>query len=217
MFRVKICGVTNLDDAQAAVDFGADAIGLNFYSKSKRYVEPNQAAAIAEGLRGKVLVVGVFVNEPVPAIQAIVKAVGLNAVQLHGDETPAAVASFGDTPVIRARRVGPDGISPIAADLSACREVGKVPDAVLLDAAAGSSFGGTGTTLDWSVVAKHKEVLGSVPLALAGGLKPSNVAEAIRTAEPFGVDVASGVEVSPGIKDTAEMREFIETVRSILG
>ena len=224
-FRIKICGVTNVDDAQAAADAGADAIGLNFYEKSPRYIAPATACKLTLGAfeRGA-LPIGVFVNSSVEAIQEVVQGTGLYGVQLHGDEPPQAVADLRVTPirgsitgrlaVIRARRFGGDGVAEIARDLSACQQKGAFPTAVLVDAFSPGRYGGTGETVSWVGLADHARWMGDVPLILAGGLTPENVAEAIRIVRPAAVDVASGVEASPGKKDPSKVRDFVAAAKA---
>ena len=213
MFRIKICGITNLADAVMAAEAGADAIGLNFYPQSKRYVSPDNAQQICQALEEQfgdaVARVGVFVNTPVDQLQTIAEQVGLTAVQLHGDEPPQMVAELGQLPVVRARQIEGDDFLPILQDLADCQSAGRRPDAVLVDAAAAGQYGGTGETVAWDVVARHRHQLADTPLLLAGGLTPENVAQAIRAAHPDGVDVASGVESSPGHKEQAKVSLFV--------
>lgn len=205
--RVKVCGVTRLQDALAAWQAGADALGLNFYVKSPRCVDIATAAALAATRPPLGAVVGVFVNTPMDEVRAKVRECGLTAVQLHGDEPPEACSGYG-VPVIKALRVrGPE-------DVARAREYVGVGDVagLLLDGAA-PGYGGGGVGFDWSLVA---QLSGSgVPVLVAGGLKPSNVAEAVRATRPYGVDVASGVESAPGIKDLDAVRAFVRLAKSI--
>ncbi len=226
MFRVKICGITNVEDAIAAVEAGADAIGLNFYEKSPRCVSPQNATAIVRDWPAvNVHRVGVFVNTAPEAIELLANSLTLTAIQLHGDESPETVAYFAKPRaaqpypaqsrhpfrwcVVRARRLDDRGVAAIAADLQACRDAGWPPAAVLVDAMTPGRYGGTGETVSWVGVADHKRWLGETPLILAGGLTPDNVAEAIRIVRPAAVDVASGVESSPGKKDPVKVRDFV--------
>jgi phosphoribosylanthranilate isomerase len=218
LFRMKVCGVTTTGDALFAAGEGADAIGLNFYAPSPRSVSVDQACAIAGALAasetGRPLVIGVFVNETAERIAAVVERVGLDGVQLHGDEPPQMIADLPPrTPVIRAVRVGAEGLGPTADHLMAASRAGRAPDVLLLDAASGSAYGGTGCRVDLGVLARDRGLLGAIPLVLAGGLNAQNVAEAIRTAAPWGVDVASGVESSPGVKDVDLVRRFLAEAR----
>lgn len=224
MFKIKICGLTTVDDALHAVAQGADALGLNFYSRSPRYLTPARAAEIAAAVAGtrngrQVLKVGVFVNETESRLKEIGEAAGLDAWQLHGDEPASLVAALrssenGGRAVLRAFRCREADLQPVADYLQACRQGAARLDAVLLDAYAPDAFGGTGKVVDWHVVREQRSLLHGLPIILAGGLTPDNVAEAIRTARPDGVDVASGVESSPGVKDPVKARDFIAAAKA---
>lgn len=215
VFRVKICGVTTPADAKLAADAGADAIGINFYAKSKRCVSSDDALAIVDAAAGRLACVGVFVNEPATRVVAVATRLGLAAIQLHGDEPPESLAEYGSRPLIRARRVGAGGLDELAADLAACQAAGANVAAVLADAPSPGGYGGTGHVFDWRSVAGHHAVLGC-PLLLAGGLAPGNVADAIRSVGPQGVDVASGVESSPGVKDPQKTAAFVRNALAAL-
>ena len=187
---------------------GADALGLNFYPRSPRYVTAETAAALARTRPALGTVVGVFVNESPDVIRARVRECGLTAVQLHGDEPPEACAGYG-VPVIKALRVrGPEDVERARAYVG----VGDVAT-LLLDGAA-PGYGGGGVGFDWSLVARLSDA--GVPVLVAGGLNPGNVQQAVRATRPYGVDVASGVEVSPGIKDAEAVRAFVRAVRTVL-
>ena len=204
MTHVKVCGITNLEDALAALEAGARLLGFNFYARSPRYVTPEEARRIVERLPGGVTCVGVFVNESAPAeVERAARESGVGAVQLHGDETPEFCRGLSGVETIKALRVGP-GYS--------AEEAAAYPtDAVLLDAYVADAFGGTGHTFDWAHARQTRE---AVPkLYLAGGLKPENVADAVATVRPFAVDVCSGVETSPGRKSFRLLRSFVERVR----
>lgn len=204
MTLVKVCGITNLEDALASLAAGADMLGFNFYARSPRYVETAVAWRIIEHLPEGVECVGVFVNEPSPEdVLRIARESGVSAVQLHGDETPEFCRALEGFTTIKALRVGKDyGVGTAAAFRT---------DAVLLDAYAPDAFGGTGHTFDWALAHATRE---AVPrLFLAGGLKPSNVAAAIESVGPYAVDVCSGVETSPGLKSFRLMQEFVAAVR----
>ncbi|MAT68047.1 MAG: phosphoribosylanthranilate isomerase [Planctomycetaceae bacterium] len=217
MFRVKICGITTVDDARQAVDAGADAIGLNFYANSPRCVSIDAAREIADAVRDAALVVGVFVNESPTGMMGIATEVGLGALQVHGDEPPELLARLPDRPLIRVRRIDQQGVAAVAADLAACRAAGRAPQAVLVDAAAApGQYGGTGHAIPWELLADHDAALGETPLILAGGLKPDNVAAAIRAVRPAGVDTASGVESAPGKKDPQKVAAFVAAARAAL-
>ena len=200
---VKVCGITSVADAQAAVAAGADAIGLNCYRKSLRYVTPELAAAIVQSLPPRrPLRVGVFVNAPPHEVAALDAALGLDVIQLHGDEDPDYVARIGAKAMKAIRVTGPESL----ADLRRYR-----CQAFLLDGPAGGAYGGAGRGFDWSLA---RQATGVWRLIVAGGLTPANVAAAVTAARPYGVDVASGVESAPGVKDPALMREFVATARA---
>ena len=199
--RVKICGITNLDDALCAVGNGADALGFNFYKKSPRYVAPGKAGEIIADLPPFVTPVGVFVNASEVHIDVVVKLAGLRAIQLHGDEPPEACLGH-SVPVIRVLRVGQDF------DAETMRSY--LVDTFLLDTAKTGSYGGTGKTFDWS---RAKEAKAFGRIILAGGLNPDNVAEAIDEVAPYAVDTSSGVEIEPGKKDHEKVRKFLEVAK----
>ena len=214
MFRIKICGVTSTGDARAAADAGADAVGLNFFRKSRRFIEPESAKQIASSLPAGVTKVGVFVNHAPREIVEIVRQVNLDVVQLHGDEPPALLAELPKSVrIVRAHRCGADGLDALSRYLDEAGSSGRMPDAVLIDADAGADFGGTGRRADWSLVARQRSTFAGLPLILAGGLSPDNVAEAIAAVRPDGVDVASGVEAQPGVKDHELVSRFISQAR----
>ncbi len=204
MVRVKICGITNSADAFAAIDAGANLLGFNFYEKSPRHITEAEAAKIRARLPKKIKAVGIFVNASPAEVTALRKSLKLDAVQLHGDETPDSVAQIARLmPVIKAFRVEPE--FPLAT-LDEYREA----FAFLFDAALAGQYGGTGRTTDWDVA---RRAALSRRIILAGGLKVENVAAAVRIVRPYGIDVASGVESEPGKKDPGLLREFIQEVR----
>jgi phosphoribosylanthranilate isomerase len=247
MFQIKICGITSAGDAIAAAEAGADAIGLNFYEKSSRYLAKDQAAAIDTALGLKAVRIGVFVNANREAIFNCAARVTATFVQLHGDESPDFVAELRNDfdlmsrsqtelakaepwhhrwlgkfavpsdpqhfHVIRAFRRRDSDLNAVKEYLELCSKHGGLPHAVLLDAHAPDSYGGTGQTLDWIAIRDQRDKLLGLPLVLAGGLTPDNVAQAILTARPDAVDVASGVESSPGKKDPAKLRDFIAAAK----
>ena len=221
-FRVKICGVTTLADAAAAVDAGADALGLNFYSGSKRYVSRETAGEIPKVVAGKVLLVGVFVNPSAAEVAETVEAVGFDAIQLHGDEPAGFVSELrsdrrvAERPVIRAFRFGRHGPSHMEEYVQRCVAAGTPVSAALIDAYVAGDYGGSGTPIDWKAFRELRPRLGNLPLILAGGLTPENVEQAIAAAAPDGVDVASGVESSPGRKDPDKVRKFVANARRAL-
>lgn len=205
MTLVKICGITNLDDALAAVGAGADALGFNFYPRSPRYISPANAREITNQLPPSILKVGVFVNEELPSLLAIASEANLTAVQLHGDESPDYCSQLKQTFVIKAFGAQDD------LDLSA-----YAVDAIMLDTKDELLRGGTGRVFDWTI-AQHadKSVKSVAKLFLAGGLSPENVAEAIATVQPYAVDACSSLEETPGKKNHARMRAFVNAVRSV--
>ena len=204
MVRVKICGITNSADALAAIDAGANLLGFNFYEKSPRHITEAEAAKIRARLPKKIEAVGIFVNASPVEVTALRKSLKLDAVQLHGDETPDSVAQIARLmPVIKAFRVEPE--FPLAT-LDEYREA----FAFLFDAALAGQYGGTGRTTDWDVA---RRAALSRRIILAGGLKVENVAAAVRIVRPYGIDVASGVESEPGKKDPGLLHEFIQEVR----
>lgn len=219
-FQAKICGITRAIDLIEAVNAGADAVGLNFYPKSSRYLSAERRDELFDvlgkteklpfTLNSPLQTVGVFVNATVGEIQARVDDCLLSAIQLHGDEPPEFLAQLPQLPIVRARRLDEQGLAPIAADIEACRRAGRVPDAVLVDALTPGQYGGTGETLTWAELVDHSKFLGEMPLILAGGLTPENVGDAIRTVRPMGVDTASGVESAPGVKDHEKVKQFVD-------
>ncbi len=203
--KVKICGITNLPDGMAAADAGADALGFVFYDQSPRRISIEAAAALIGQLPPFVMKVGVFVNAPEDMVVRAIRECGLNLLQFHGDESPEYCLQFG-LMSMKAFRIRD------AASLQALP--GFRTDAWLLDAYSPDKPGGTGETFNWEL-ALEAQGLGR-PIFLAGGLTPENVAEAVRRARPFGVDVSSGVEAAPGRKDHAKVRAFIQAAKAAL-
>ena len=204
--RVKICGLTRAEDLRAAIEGGADAVGFVFVRGTPRAVSVEVAAELRRQVPPFVTVVGLFVNESPDQIQATVAAVGLDAVQLHGEETPeVADACRAWTRVIKAFRVrGVETLSEMPA------YAGSI-DAYLLDAFVAGAHGGTGARFDWDVAVQARSL--GKPLILAGGLKPENAGEAVQRVRPYALDVSSGVESSPGIKDADRIARFLAAVR----
>lgn len=217
VFRVKICGVTDPHDARYCSEAGADAIGLNFYAASPRYVCPALARQIAQGLPSTVVKVGVFVNAAIEDVLRTCDEVGLDAVQLHGDETPQMLARLGGRPAIKAFRCDGRDSRLVIEFVRQCQDLGCCPCAVLIDASRPGAYGGTGQTADWPTVRELSGLLGDTPIILAGGLRPDNVVAAIQATRPAAVDTASGVESSPGRKDSNLVREFVRNARDALG
>lgn len=212
MTKVKICGLTRLEDARAALESGADMLGFNFYSGSRRYIDPAHCAAITAELsaaRGGILLVGVFVNSSVPEIEAIMAECALDLAQLHGDESPATVAA------LKGRAF--KALRPRSAEEArqAALRFGRFGPAdgpaLLVDAYRPGRYGGTGELADWGLA---KNLAGEAPVLLAGGLTPRNVRAALAQVGPWGTDVASGVESEPGRKSVLKMQAFIQAVRS---
>jgi phosphoribosylanthranilate isomerase len=203
--RVKICGITSIADAQAAVEAGADAIGLVFYAKSSRCVTAAQAADIARAVGPFVTTVGLFVDAAREEIEAVLQAVPLQLLQFHGHETPAFCASF-KRPFIKAIRMT-DGVDALAADreYAAAGALG-----LLLDSYSPAAPGGTGETFGWERIPAHLQL----PLILAGGLSPENVGAAVTQVKPYAVDVSSGVESAPGRKDSARIATFVRAAHA---
>jgi phosphoribosylanthranilate isomerase len=229
-FQIKICGVTTQDDAAVAAFAGASAIGLNFYPSSKRFVTLEEASKIKrvkramDGLReseqseyitptAALAIIGVFVNHSVVEFTSSHSIVKFDWLQLHGDETPEFVKQVKTSlglPIMRALRWGRDGSKPIDEYLQQCAAEGCLPDALLIDAHVKGEYGGTGETADWEAIVRWRDSRQfDIPLVLAGGLTPDNVAAAIRTVRPDAVDTASGVESAPGRKDAERVRAFI--------
>lgn len=212
--RVKICGIRTFEEAMLAIEAGADLLGFNFYSQSPRYIVPGECMRLVvrleEALRGeiaRVMLVGVFVNAEAANIHAIFRDCHLDMIQLSGDEPPELVEQLGER-TYKAHRI------TTQADLDAA--VSRYPrrqlnPAYLIDAYRPGAYGGTGQTVDWSVACQAAQ---RDAVLLAGGLKPENVADAICQVHPWGVDVASGVEARPGVKDPQKVRDFIQAARS---
>lgn len=203
MTKIKICGLKTLPDALAAVHAGADYLGFNFYPKSVRFIEAGRCSEITRLLKREhpeTGLVGVFVNSPVDEVKAIMKTCNLDLAQLHGDESPEMLAAL-DGKGFKAFRGVPQTLGGFARADS---------PAMLVDAAVKGAYGGTGERADWAAAA---ELAKRYPIFLAGGLSPENIADAVRQVRPWGVDVASGVESSPGEKDARKMKEFVQAVR----
>jgi len=204
MFRIKICGITNQADALHAVSCGADALGFVFFAESPRCVDAATVRSIVSRLPEEVTMVGLFVNEQPETIRRIAQESGIDLVQMHGDETPGDCNRVG-LPVMKALRVRN------AESLAGWKSFPV--DAILLDAWHPDKLGGTGETCDWQLA---KEMAVKTSIILAGGLNPTNVAEAVTMVRPQGVDVSSGVEKSPGIKDPEKVAAFISSARESL-
>jgi phosphoribosylanthranilate isomerase len=207
MVKVKICGITSVEDAEVAVTAGADALGFIMYRKSPRFVEPTTARTIIAGLPPFVLPIGVFVNEEPDRVRALMDECGLALAQLHGDESASYCQNLG-RPALKALRLKDRGTFLALAEFQGRAHV----RGFVIDAFSDRAYGGTGQTVDWTLAA---EAARSSPILLAGGLTPLNVAEAIRQVHPYGVDVSSGVEERPGKKNPAKVKAFIDAARLV--
>jgi phosphoribosylanthranilate isomerase len=207
MVKVKICGLTNKEDAFSALEAGADALGFIMYEKSKRFIKTIDVRHITSQLPPFVTKVGVFVNEDPRKVLEILSYAHLDFAQLHGDEPPEVCDYIGPSRVIKVFRLKTvsevEKIKPY---------VGKIR-AILLDTFSKDSYGGTGKTFDWSIAKAVKETFPDIPLILSGGLNPENVSLAVKEVEPFAVDVSSGVEEKPGKKDKKKVKAFIKAAK----
>ncbi len=203
--KVKICGITRLADALAAVEAGADALGFMFYEGSKRNIAPAAAVQIIRALPPFIAKVGVFVNAPADVVRAVVVECGIDTLQFHGEETPEFCRQFAPLKVVKAFRIqSAESLKPLP---------DYAVDAWLLDSYVAGQRGGTGERFNWDLACEAKEL--GRPVILAGGLTPENVADAVHQVWPFGVDVSSGVESAPGLKDADLVRSFIKNVRGV--
>jgi phosphoribosylanthranilate isomerase len=202
--EIKICGITRLEDALCAATCGADAIGFIFHKESPRYIAPERAKAIIAQLPEELTTVGVFVNRKMEEVERIVEGCGLDLIQLHGDESPAYCRQFPSERVIKA-------ISPRSPEELRALHVYEVR-AFLIDARNAGRYGGTGKRADWNLAAVLKKTL---PLVLAGGLDMENIQAALATVAPQAVDINSGCELAPGIKDHDRMRRIVEMIRGV--
>ena len=220
MFRIKICGITSVEDVRLVEDAGADAIGFNFAAQSSRMVSVEQATELVSAVERRLVRVGVFVDGSVDEVNEIAATVGLDVVQLHGDQSPEFALKM-KAPVVKAIAYDERGVQPILGFWDEYQSRATANESrllgVLIDACVGGQFGGTGENFDWSRLAAERAELDEVPWVLAGGLSDQNVAEAIRQVGPHGVDVASGVEMAPGKKDVVKTRDFVRNAREALG
>ena len=205
--KIKICGITNANDAAQAVASGADALGFVLYRKSPRFVEPATVRELIADLPPFVLSVGVFVNESAEVVRNLMDQCGLSLAQLHGDETAAYCEQLG-RPALKALRLKDRGSFLALAEFQGRANI----RGFVIDAFSDQAYGGTGHTADWTLAA---EAAKAAPILLAGGLTPANVFQAIQSVRPYGVDVSSGVEAAPGRKDPAKVKAFIESARLV--
>lgn len=217
MTWIKICGMKDIESVETAVQAGVDAIGLNFYSKSPRFVDIALAEQISKSFHSQVLTVGLFVNHTHDDVVEIVHKCELEAVQFHGDETPEFLSeiqeSLPEVKIIKAWRMKGNDLSELGNYLKQCNVLDVKLFACLVDAYSESAYGGTGKTVHWPELNQQYDRDHWPPLILAGGLTPKNISEAVKQVEPWGVDTASGVETSPGIKDPHLIRIFVSEIR----
>jgi len=217
MFTIKICGITRPEDARTTVEAGADAIGLNFYPQSPRVIDRDCARAIIAELPAEIIKVGLFVNATPGEICQTYDDLDLDLIQLHGDEPPELLAALGGRPVMKAfRAAGTEGLRTVVNYLETCRTLGCLPRMILFDAHLTSGFGGSGKLADWSLAKMFRESHETPGLALAGGLKVENIANAIQATGVRAVDTASGVESEPGIKNSVALEAFVRAARTAM-
>ncbi|MBT4866833.1 MAG: phosphoribosylanthranilate isomerase [Planctomycetaceae bacterium] len=214
---VKICGIRDRAAATLVAALAPDAIGLNFYAGTIRHVDATIAAQIASSLPSSIEPIGLFVNKKAETIHSVCSRCSLQTIQLHGDELPETIRELADYDasyrIIRAWNLGPEGLGPLGDYLSRLRELKVRPTACLIDARVEGKHGGTGRIVDWELLGREYDHSEWPPLILAGGLTPENVADAIQAVKPWGVDVASGVESAPGVKDFSLVEQFIQSAR----
>lgn len=213
---IKICGIRDRAAAAAVAGLRPAALGLNFYAGSPRCISEDVAAEIVRALPAEVEPIGVFVNHSAAEIRKIAHRCGLRTIQLHGDEPVSLLAELREFRIVRAFRVDTAGLAKVAETLAACAAGDCLPWACLVDAHVPGSYGGTGQVAPWSVLREEWQA-DWPPLILAGGLRPENVAAAITAVQPWGVDVAGGVESAPGVKDPLRVEEFIRAARRASG
>jgi phosphoribosylanthranilate isomerase len=213
---IKVCGLTDPAEARACAEAGADWIGLNFHPGSPRFVDEPRAAAIVAALPETARAVGLFVNRPPEEVAAVARRVGLAIVQLHGDEPPEDLPALRGLAVVRAFRIGSDrDIAVMLTYLRRTHDLGRLPDAVLIDARVEGRYGGTGRTVSEGLLDLLRSIRPALPkMILAGGLTPENVAERVARCHPWMVDVAGGVESAPGRKDPVRVAAFITAART---
>lgn len=206
--KIKICGITNLEDARFASGALVDYLGFIFYEKSPRYIEPGEAGAIINWLEGPQKV-GVFVNQPLDDVNQIAKQTGLDFVQLHGEETPE-YCSLVEKPVIKVIHIEEESVDYLLKHQ--VEQYSEVSEYLLFDTKIDGLWGGTGKSFDWSII---KDMDISIPFFLSGGLNSENVKEAIQTVQPYAIDVSSSLEQKPGLKDFAKIEVFMDEIRAL--
>jgi len=211
---IKICGITSPEAVDEVAALRPDAVGFNFYSTSKRRIDPAAAAIAVRRLPTGIEPVGVFVNHSLDEIRDICTTTGIRTVQLHGDESSEFAVALSGLDVIRVYRIGGEDLSGVAADIDQCRRLGVKLKACLVEPKVTGHYGGSGAVAPWDEIAAGWNRTDWPPLLLAGGLTPDNVGAAVTRVRPWGVDVASGVESSPGVKDPALVARFIQYARS---
>lgn len=205
---LKICGVTQMEDAMALIDLGVHALGVNFWPKSKRYISPESAKSFLSQFAGKIVRVGVFVNAAPELPQRLLESDQIDIAQFHGDETPEYCALFADASLPFIKAIGVKNKASLA-NIAAYRA-----SAILLDTPAPGVYGGTGETFDWTHAQDFITQHPNTPVLLAGGITPDNVTEAIDQVHPCALDIASGAEKSPGIKDMEKVKALVAAVRN---
>ena len=214
---IKVCGIRDRETALALADLEIDAIGLNFYARSPRSVSADEAREISRVLPAEIARVGVFVNHSVEDVARLAQQCTLDIIQLHGDESPAYVSELQrqmpETDVFRAWRMPSEGLAGLAAFLEESERLKLRIAGCLVDANVAGVFGGSGATVDWCGLRQQYQHESWPPLILAGGLTPVNIANAVQSVQPWGVDVASGVESSPGVKNLDLVRQFVANAR----
>ncbi len=214
---VKICGIQDRATATSIAALAPDAIGLNFYAGTVRHVDATTAAQVASSLPSEIEPVGLFVNDRAESMHDVCRTCSLRTIQLHGNEPPETIRELADRDpayrIIRAWNLGPEGLGPLGDYLNRLRDLKVWPVACLIDARVEGKHGGTGRTVDWELLGREYDHGEWPPMILAGGLSPENVAAAIQTARPWGVDVSSGVESATGVKDFSLVEQFIQSAR----
>lgn len=206
--KIKICGITNLEDARFAAGALIDYLGFIFYEKSPRYIEPAEAGAIINWIEGPEKV-GVFVNQPLDDVNQIAKETGLDFVQLHGDES-VEYCELIEKPIIKVIHIEEETVDYLLKHK--VEQYAEVSDYILFDSKIDGKWGGTGTSFDWNIL---KEIGDDIPFFLSGGLSAANIKQAIETVQPYAVDVSSNLEQKPGLKDFEKIEVFMDEIRAI--